>query len=227
MVRRAERGHLMVGLVAAMAILAILSTAAFQAWEEIRRRDDEAEMIFRAEDIVYALHRFRKDQGRLPATLEELLEPGNRGQYFIRRLYEDPLVKNGKWGLLYTAPGGGILDPNAESMDAIEALGEISQSAAPADPVGGLRSQFGGGPREVQGMPIAGVKSLSTDMPFRVRRGISDYSMWLFTILDIQPQKPGGQAQRGGRATPGRPGVAPGGRRPRGQRANPPGGSRR
>ena len=50
-----ERGHLMVGLMVAVAILVILSTVAIQAWEDMARRELEAEMIFRAQDICRAL----------------------------------------------------------------------------------------------------------------------------------------------------------------------------
>ena len=212
MASRKDRGTLIVGLVAAMAILAILSTVAVEAWIDVLRRDNEAEMIFRAQEISRALRRFQKDQGRLPIKLDELLEAGNRGQYFIRRLYDDPLVKDGKWGLLYAAPGGGLLDPNAPGMEAGTVLGGASESSNPGNPLGGLSSRFGEGPRQAEGMPIAGVKSLSTERPFRVYRDSSDYSQWLFSIFDLEPRQAGGQNAPGGGTTPGGGGAAPPGR---------------
>ncbi len=48
---------LMVGLVCAMAIFAIVSAEAFQAWDEVVRRDNEAEMMSRAQQIVRAIAR--------------------------------------------------------------------------------------------------------------------------------------------------------------------------
>jgi hypothetical protein len=64
------------------------------------------------------------------------------------------------------------------------------------------------------------VKSLSTDDPFRLYNGVSDYSQWLFTYIDLEPGfgmagagrgrglTPGGTAGTGG--LPGSPGGAGG-----------------
>jgi hypothetical protein len=130
--RGAERGHLMVGLVAAVAVMMILTLVAEQVWADVLRRDLEAEMIFRAQDIVRALKRYRADHGgKLPTELKEMMEPGPRGAYYLRKLWKDPLVKDGKWGLLYASPQGGYLDPNAPpGMDPSVPLG-LSPGAAP------------------------------------------------------------------------------------------------
>lgn len=204
-----ERGHLMAGLVAAMAILLIMSSVAIQAWEDRLRRENEAEMISRADQLVRAIRRFQKDQGRLPTKLEELMEPGARGQYFLRRLYEDPLVRNGKWGLLYQSPDGGILDPNAPALEATREIGV--RTTASADVFGGLNPTLANGPREVQGLPIVGVKSLCTERPFRVLKGSSDYSQWLFSVYDLQNQQgtQTGSTPRG--SQPGKNPQVPGG----------------
>jgi type II secretory pathway pseudopilin PulG len=231
--RRNERGHLMAGLVAATAVLVIMSTVAFQEWGQVLRRDNEAEMIFRAQDIVRAIQRYRIDHGgQGPLKLEQLLEPGTKGQYYIRQLYEDPLVRGGKWGLLYAGPGGTIIDPSAEGGQGIAGLGRVgeaigtgqqsgssllnppdSQQQEPGQeqqPPGGssLSSGSASGPA---GLPIAGVRTLSSDQPFRVYNGMTDYSQWLFTYLDLD----GGQAGASGNrpapgATPGQPGGRPG-----------------
>lgn len=115
--RDSERGHLMIGVVVLVAIMLIFSTVVFQAWDQVARRDNEAEMIFRAQEIVRALVRFREDRGALPGRLEDLIEPGQRGQYYIRHLYKDPLVRDGRWGLLYMGPGGEIIDPNNSTFE--------------------------------------------------------------------------------------------------------------
>ncbi len=120
-----EEGHLMVALVAAIAVMMILTLVAEQLWKDVLRRDLEAEMIFRAQDIVRALKRYRADHGgKLPTELKEMMEPGPRGSYYLRKLWKDPLVKGGKWGLLYASPQGGYLDPNAPpGMDPSVPLG--------------------------------------------------------------------------------------------------------
>ena len=135
--RNPERGHLMVGLMVGVAIMVILSTVAVQAWEDVLRRDNEAEMMFRAQEIARAIRKYQKDKGAYPTELKLLMEPGNRGQYFLRHLYKDPLVKGGKWGLLFLAPGGGVYDPHGEEGEGTDAAG--NPVVAPARP-GGLFS---------------------------------------------------------------------------------------
>jgi hypothetical protein len=244
----------MAGVMVLLAIMLIFSTVAFQSWDEVARRDNEAEMIFRAEEIVRAIQRYRKDRGVPPAKLEDLLEPGSRGQYFIRQLYTDPLVKDGKWGLLYVGPGNVIIDPNApqkhfteEELDALgvderararkrlAAEGERPGTNPPVlqpltDPT--LGSAAGGG-RQYAGLLLAGVRTLCDDLPFRVYKGNLRYPEWLFTWVDLEkpklPGQPGGRG-RGRGAGAGRPGGrdASGlGGRPGGRRNSTRGGGRR
>lgn len=220
-----EGGHIMAGVMVLLAIMLIFSTVAFQSWEEVLRRDNEAEMIFRAEEYVRAIQRFRKDRGVPPAKLEDLMEPGPKGQYYLRRLYKDPLVKDGKWGLLYAGPGGEVIDPNAptppvlttEQLDQLgvddtaRARKRTEAAAARGQPIAGQQFQpIGGqgfdsevaGGRQLAGLPIAGVKSLCDDDPFRIYKGQRLYRDWLFTYIELEKAKlPGQQAGpgRGGR----------------------------
>lgn len=106
----------MAGVMVLLALMLIFSTVIFQSWEEVLRRDNEAEMMFRAQDIVRAIQRYKLDRGTTPMKLEDLIEPGQRGQYFLRKLYTDPLVPDGLWGLLYAGPGGELIDPNVETI---------------------------------------------------------------------------------------------------------------
>lgn len=197
----------MVGLVSMLAILLIFSAQGGQEWADRLRRDNEAEMIFRAQEIARAIFKFQNANGRLPTELEELMDAGPDGQYFLRRMYEDPLVPDGKWGVLFAGPDGQVVDPNGPRTSYGEELG--GGSSAPTRTVGGLDSGGPGrSPQETGGLPVVGVKSLATDQPFRVYRGLSDYSQWLFTVYDLQNMQAPGQ---GGGASPGgRPGARPG-----------------
>lgn len=180
----------MIAVVVVLAIMLIFSTVATKSWNDVIRRDREAEMMFRAQEITRAIAKFRKAQGRLPNELDELMEPGPQGQYFLRRQYEDPLVPDGKWGLLYAAPGGGLLDPNAPGMETqVPEIG--SSSRRPTNPQDALTPGLSGG--QATGLPIVGVKSLCTDRPFRVYKGQRDYATWQFSIFDLEPQLAGGQ----------------------------------
>jgi hypothetical protein len=155
-------------------------------------------MIFRAQEIVRALVRYQKDRGTHPTELKMLDEPGNQNQRYIRRLYEDPLVKDGKWGLLYAGPGGGIIDPSRPQAGAVDIIGE--RTSGQTQSAGGLQGGFEGGAQEIGGLSIVGVKSLCTDKPFRVWNGLSDYSEWQFTVYDLENQQRSGSAipQQGG-----------------------------
>jgi hypothetical protein len=84
-------------------------------------------MMFRAEDIVRALRRYQQDQGKLPTELKSLIEPGQKGQYFIRKLWKDPLVKGGQWQFVYANPAGGLFDPSDPTTSA---TGEPTQPGA-------------------------------------------------------------------------------------------------
>lgn len=188
---RKDGGHILAGLMVAIAVMLILSAVTGQAWIDRIRRDNEAEMLFRAQEIVRGLKRFQKEQGRLPTELEELAEPGNNRQYFIRRLYDDPLVKNGKWGLLHLAPGGGIYDPNSASEQLPVGIGDQDVSGVQplAQQIGTRRTADGGA--EIGGLPIAGVKSLCKDKPFRILNDREAYEDWTFTVLDLNEAKTG------------------------------------
>jgi hypothetical protein len=209
----------MAGLIAMIAIMMILSTVAFQAWEDVLRRDNEAEMIFRAEEIARAIQRYRQDHnGAGPPSLEMLAEPGPRGQYYLRHKYRDPLVKDGVWGLLFEGPDGSILDPSQVSpernlgFDQGDAFGgrdgrpgqergEEQQQQQQGDGLDwndGLEAnrnpqQRQGRHIQAGGQLIAGVKSLATGDPFRVHKGRDAYSQWLFTYQDFLFQPPAQQ----------------------------------
>jgi hypothetical protein len=243
----------MAALAAAVAVMVIFSTLAFQAWVDVLRRDNEEEMIFRAQDLVRAIQRYRRDHGGVaPQKLEDLMEPGQKGQYYLRQLWKDPLVPDGKWGLVYVGPAGQIIDPNAPQQDnglgGGDGLGgglggrrgsifdrddeEGGQDRLGAS-TGQTGSQFGqqsrqgqpgqqtfrsisgddpsadpnAGGKQLAGLPIAGVRSLCEEDPFRVYNGLTEYREWLFTYLDLeQPQVPGRGRQPGapgGNRSPG------------------------
>jgi len=228
-----ERGHLMAGLLVILAMMFIFSTVIFQEWQEVLRHDNEAEMMFRAQDIVRAILRYRKDHGTTPDKLEELMKPGPKGQYYLRQQWTDPLVKDGKWGLLYAGPGGTIIDPSAqgeainvqlsqlgnisaedlqqmeraqrdELKDTLQRRQETAQGVNPDDARTGLVGTAG----NPVGLRIAGVKTLCEDKPFRVYKGFDQYRQWLFTYLELtQMQVPG---QRGGPRGQGGQGGRPG-----------------
>ncbi len=118
--RKAEAGGILIIMMIGVAVTTIGLTAAAQTWSTVWRRDREEELIFRAEQYVDAIIAYRKEHaGQFPITLEALYEPGPRGHRYIRKLYSEPIARNGKWGLLYLMPGGrGVYDPKAAQTGA-------------------------------------------------------------------------------------------------------------
>ena len=201
--RNGQRGHLMAALMVMVAMMMIMGTIATQEYIHVLQRENEAEMMFRAKSITHAIRRYRRDnQGQTKPLIELklLMEPGSRGQYFMRKLYTDPLVKDGEWGVLYAGPGGQIVDPSAPAAEDPFTLGDTSKQDTQS--VGGLQSTADG-TRPVGGLPIIGVKSLCKDQAFRVYRGLTEYREWLFTVYDVEPQAARGNGQGG---QPGQPG---------------------
>jgi type II secretory pathway pseudopilin PulG len=184
----------MVAVMAALAIAMILSAVAVREWSQIVRRDNEAEMMFRAQDLVRGLRRFQKDKGRLPNELKELAEPGSKGQYFVRQVWKDPLVKGGKWQLLYAGPSGGLFDPSVTTPGG-DGGADPSQQPGGLQPIGSAKGKAGpvsitrGPDGEPTGLPIAGVKTKCTDRPFRVYKQRTQYSEWVFSVFDMDPQQ--------------------------------------
>jgi len=187
----------MVALMAGIAIAMILSTVAVQSFTDVSRRDKEAEMIFRAQDITRALKRFQLEKGKLPTELKELMEPGNKSQYFLRRLWKDPLVKGGQWQYLYASPTGGLLDPTAAAVPGAPPASGLPPSGQTQTPSTGTQpgafppiGKPGEGAADVTGLPIAGVKSRCTDRPFRRYKDKTNYGEWTFSIFDLDQQAP-------------------------------------
>lgn len=216
--REGERGYLMVAVSVAVAVMIIGSLVTYQAFEDMMHREREAEMMFRAQEYARAIQRYRKANGTSPLKLEQLMEPGPAGQYFIRQLYEDPLVPDGKWGLLFLGPGGNIIDPasalGVPGLPGAPGAGGIGDDATSGTNTGlgglGNSGNFSNGQAQVGnqqnpgqiggvgnnngpggpggGLPIAGVKTLSDLSPFRIYKGLEDYAMWYFTFLDVEQQ---------------------------------------
>ncbi len=113
--RSDEEGSLLVIIMIGVAVTSIALGAATQAWRTTWRRDSEEELIFRANQYVDGIIAYRREHaGQFPLDLEVLAKQGPRRLRYIRRLYKDPIARDGKWGLLYLMPGGqGVYDAKA------------------------------------------------------------------------------------------------------------------
>lgn len=160
--RRGEAGYSMIILVILITVMTILMGMALPYWSNWIQREKEEELIFRGLQYAEAIRVFRTRFGRAPSRLEELIEVKPRS---IRKLWEDPMTDDGKWGILFEgAPGtgsGGRLEggPNAGRNLVAVPQGEGTVTVG----------------------PIAGVYSRSTEKSFKVFLGAQQYDQWRFT----------------------------------------------
>ena len=104
-----QEGVTYVGLLLAVTLIGIATTALTPMWSTMVRRDKEAELLFRLGEYRRAIARYRQDRGRYPARLEDLLEDKTQRQvrHYLRRLYPDPMTGKAAWKLEYIADKAG------------------------------------------------------------------------------------------------------------------------
>ncbi len=142
---RRQRGHLLVGLMVFVAVMMISLLAAAQSWSFVVRRDAEAELIFRGEEYARAIAFYQKETNNYPTDLKQLIKKGPHRHRYIRHLYEDPVAKDGEWGLLYLSPTGqGFINPYASPG----ATGNLFNAMGIGGGAGGTTLAGGGLPEE-------------------------------------------------------------------------------
>ncbi len=105
--KRHHRGFTYLMLLWWVAIGGVMLAALGRQWSMEIRRQREAELIFRAEQITQALRSYQavriNDQTGLPSRLEDLLDDqrGPRTARHLRRLWPDPIT-GGEWGIVRT-----------------------------------------------------------------------------------------------------------------------------
>ena len=113
-VRRAQGGYTYLALMFFIALMGLLMAAAGTAWKFAAQRDKEAELLYVGGEIRTAIeHYVLRGQGGVrgfPRQLEDLVKDdrGMEPQYWLRRLYPDPMTGRPDWTLI-KAPDGGIM----------------------------------------------------------------------------------------------------------------------
>ncbi|MCP4671076.1 MAG: type II secretion system protein [Desulfobacula sp.] len=100
---------------AALLLIIIVSISLMvvqKQWSTVVKREKEIELFFRAEQIIDGIESFykssSKDSQQYPSSLKVLLKD-NRFQGLkrhLRKIYRDPMTKDGQWGIIYDGKGG-------------------------------------------------------------------------------------------------------------------------
>jgi len=106
--RHGERGYALVALLAVMAVILIMATAAAPRAQQQTQRELEKESIARGEEVAEAIARYASLMGRLPNSLDELTDgvtPPNtikEVQILRRAAARDPLAttRDGEWKIV-------------------------------------------------------------------------------------------------------------------------------
>ncbi|HEX2163941.1 MAG TPA: hypothetical protein VHM02_08330 [Thermoanaerobaculia bacterium] len=173
--RHPESGYNMVVLMVLVTVLNVLVAAALPAWSRVIQREKEEELIFRGLQYAEALRVFQARFGRPPVRLEELIEIEPRS---IRRMWEDPMTGDARWGLIFAGvgapiPGGGT----GTGEDGEEEDGrQLGRDLTPPPEI------VGNDPNQITQGPISGVYSLAEGESILTFQGKQRYSEWHFTV---------------------------------------------
>lgn len=196
--QRSERGYAMAALLVMLGVMLVLMSAALPAWRFQARREKEAELIFRGEQIARSIYLYQRKNGpgAFPPSLDVLVQG-----HFLRKKYKDPMTKDGEFQLLLAG-------------------------MAPQAPGRGNQPQPQPRVTGVNQPGIIGVQSKSKEASIRTYMGRTRYNEWQFNSANVAARMGGPGRGRGmigpdGRPVPGAPGV--GGRRgmPGGGRSTP------
>ena len=162
-----EAGFAMAALLVTLAVMFLGMSVATPTWQYLVKDMKEEELIFRGGQIADAIQRFQAKNGNaVPPSLEVLVQ----GRY-LRKLYTDPMTKDGEWRLIHQGEVVGPVVPPGQTRPGATPRRPAAPSRRP-----GTRGVLGG---------IVGVASTSPEEGLRLFNGRSRYDQWVF-----QPGQP-------------------------------------
>ncbi len=153
---RAARGYVLIMLMIVVFALSVGALIALPIWQTQVQRENEEELIFRGKQYVEAVRLYQmKYPGSFPQSFEELVE-----EKCIRRLYKDPMSKDGGWNVILQTSGlEEVQEENAPQKVLVAPQSALSAIDLPA---------------------ILGVVSASTRKSVRIYNKQTNYDKWLF-----------------------------------------------
>lgn len=226
--RRREEGFVLLILLMLATVMLIALTAALPSVLTQGQREKEEELIFRGNEYARAIAMYRRQFRRFPTDVKELLQ--TNGIRFLRREYNDPMTRKGKWRFIHADASGTPIDSRTitrpkpakplggdrTSMFSDERERESKESQPPTEAEDGKeKSSFFG--NEMKGAFIIGVASTSNKNSIRVYNNKTRYSDWEFLGIEMGSGGmvpgmggggiPGGQSGGPGAGFGGRPGL--------------------
>lgn len=185
---QAESGFTLITLVVLITVMNVMLAALIPIWSQRMQRERERELIFRGMQYAEAIRVFHERFGRYPMRLRELLDVKPRS---IRRLWKDPMTKNGEWALIYAGTAmpatgkRGARRGGGRAVQAGEPGGQVYPESGAGQGFGGQQgsdSQDQGDGMTAAPRPILGVHSKSTGHSLISFFGKREYNQWLFTV---------------------------------------------
>jgi len=179
--KRAQRGHLLLVAIVLVTVLSVSLATVIQPIRTTRQRQKEQALIYRGEHLAAGIRKFYFQKGRFPFELEELLETEPR---YVRRIYADPMTKEGEWTLVYLEQG---------DLDQVNDLTRLARRVLYGERTEETNSetideQSPGldkprGVFAIKDRQITGIRSKSDAEGFTIRDDSRIYADWLFTAL--------------------------------------------
>jgi len=118
-----NRGFTYLSALIVVILTGIALTGASEYWSTIAKREREKELLYRGDCIRSAIASYYQgaSAGRehtYPGTLKDLLKDPRfmNVVHHLRKIYPDPMTKDGTWGLIL-AEGGGVKGVFSKSKD--------------------------------------------------------------------------------------------------------------
>jgi type II secretory pathway pseudopilin PulG len=96
-------GFTYIGVLIIVAIMMMALGAASEIWHGVMQRENEKELLFIGHQFRSAIGKYYALSNRYPPNLEVLLQTvdlGPKPVRFLRKIYQDPMTGNNKWGLV-------------------------------------------------------------------------------------------------------------------------------
>ncbi len=199
--RDGQAGYTLAALAVAVTVMSILTAMALPVWSKAIQREKEEELIARGLQYAEAIRVFRTKFGRAPVRLQELVEVKPRS---LRRLWRDPMMEDGEWGLLLEGgpvrpgsnlvpgtqpqqppgsrrppPPGDTEDGDGKDDGRGDQEGRLDAPAPPL-PVSNLFGDQSEAGNQVTVGPIVGVVSRSRKESIKLFFDKSSYDQWQF-----------------------------------------------